>query len=366
VQFRLSTLFLLFVVLWSSMAAFDRAGVLVFIVLVTTVSCTGLVKSRWPRWGTNTAIAQLLVVVVVGLLWPAIGSCPEAVRRIVCLNNMKQIAMALKNYEKRCGCLPPPAFLDTDGRNMHSWRVAILPDLGHTDIYTQYDFNQPWDGPENAALLASRPDVFRCPTQADSAIGKSMGTNYLAVTGRNAAWRSDKTTNLNNPALRGRAEDTVLLIEDNSGIPWTQPRDVCLDDCESNVPSGSKPVIRCPHMQDNGYFYHETPAGAHVAFLSGQVRFLPAGCFAADNLKRLLVVGGCSEESIAVSGSQNEPSLHWPHCVGIFVWMGASGSLLIRTVRNKKTIVSAIGKEEHTTENLVKRATQNESRLRSK
>jgi hypothetical protein len=336
-QFRLSTMFLLFVVLGSSMAVFGTGGILVFVVLLAVAGYVALDKSQWPRW-IRVAVIVTSLLVLVGLLLPAVSSCREAVRRIVCTNNMKQIALALESYEKRCGCLPPPAVFDAKGRAMHSWRVLILPDLGRTDIYSRYDFKQPWDGPKNAALLAMRPDVFQCPTQAGALARDPTATNYVAVTGKSAAWRRDKKTSLNDPALRAHAEDTVLLIEDNSGVPWTAPRDVSLDDFENDAHSGPEPVVRCPHVHDNGYFHYETPAGAHACFFDGHIQFLPAGSFSTNNLKRLFVIGGCAEENIAASfrNDSEEPCFHWPNCIALAVWVASSYLLLARAVRSRK------------------------------
>jgi hypothetical protein len=337
-QYHLSTLFLLFVVLWSSLAFFGPGGVIAFILLVMLALYIAADKSRWPLIARIAAVAAWLVVGL--LLLPAVSSCREAVRRIVCSNNLKQIALALQSYEKRCGCLPPPAVFDADGRAIHSWRVLILPDLGRADLYSQYDFSQPWDGPNNTPLLPMRPDAFRCPTQTGAFAANATAASYLAVTGQIAAWRRDKPTSLNDPALRPHADRTILLIDDGSGVPWTAPRDVSLDDVDNRGRSGSKPLIRCPHMRDNGCFFYETPAGSNAAFLYGHIRFLPASVFAANNAKRLLVVGGASEENIAKAYASpdltEEPRFHWPNCIAFAVWLASSGWLLVRAVRSRK------------------------------
>ena len=47
------------------------------------------------------------------------------------------------------GAFPAAYVADENGRPMHSWRVALLPFLEQSDLYSQYNFNEPWDSPEN-------------------------------------------------------------------------------------------------------------------------------------------------------------------------------------------------------------------------
>ena len=59
-----------------------------------------------------------------------------------------------------------PYVADATGRPMHSWRVLILPFLEQQSLYEQYDFREPWDGPNNIQLLGNMPDVFSCPSRS--------------------------------------------------------------------------------------------------------------------------------------------------------------------------------------------------------
>ena len=70
---------------------------------------------------------------------------------------------------------------------MHSWRVLILPCLQELALYDQYDFNEPWDGPNNHKLAGQIPSMYRCPS-SNSPVGASLATKYLAIVGSKTIW----------------------------------------------------------------------------------------------------------------------------------------------------------------------------------
>src|SRR5262245_66359 len=118
--------------------------------------------SKWPVFVIVLAVGGVLLVCCGGLtipalLLPAVQQGREAARRSQCKNNLKQIALALLNYESRYGTFPPAYVADESGKPMHSWRVLILPDLDQQALYNDYNFSEPWDGPNNSRLLTRIP-----------------------------------------------------------------------------------------------------------------------------------------------------------------------------------------------------------------
>jgi prepilin-type N-terminal cleavage/methylation domain-containing protein len=87
-------------------------------------------KAR-PRSLGFTLVELLVVIAIIGilvaLLLPAIQSAREAARRAQCMNNLKNLALAVQNYEDAKKELPPIyVFIDTNRTGNMFWRTASL------------------------------------------------------------------------------------------------------------------------------------------------------------------------------------------------------------------------------------------------
>lgn len=177
-----------------------------------------------------------------------------------CRNNLHNLALALQMYESTYGSLPPACVADASGRPMHSWRVLLLPYLEQKRIYDRYDFNEPWDGPNNSALAVelNRIWVYQCPTR------KILGeTSYVAVTGPQTMWPNDKSTKLSD--VKDGTNKTIMLVEvHNSGIHWMEPRDLDF----SQMPMAVNPP------RGVGISSGHSVAGTDVVLANGVVKHL--------------------------------------------------------------------------------------------
>ena len=89
-----------------------------------------------------TLVELLVVIAIIGvlvaLLLPAVQSAREAARRMSCSNNLKQLSLALHNYEDTHKTFPP-AGIDS---NQMSWVVLLLPYFEQKNLYDQFNFNR--------------------------------------------------------------------------------------------------------------------------------------------------------------------------------------------------------------------------------
>lgn len=193
-------------------------------------------RARRPGGSSSSTKVILIVLAVVGgicllccgvfvgpaLLLPAVQQAREAARRTECKNNLKQIGLALHTYEADYGCLPPAYLTDRNGKPMHSWRVLILPQLGETALYNAYNFSEPWDGPHNRELLARRPTVYACASDAKLDAG---ATSYAAVYGDHCIFRKGNPLRMRD--MKDGTSNTIMVAEaSQANIPWTKPEDV--------------------------------------------------------------------------------------------------------------------------------------------
>lgn len=153
-----------------------------------------------------------IIAVLVGLLVPAVQKVREAANRMSCSNNMKQIGLAMHNFESANGKLPTPGQVDSTGNNatlytIHSWATQILPYVEQEATFKLFDMTSPVPANYNRAFLhntsrgldyddptfpsgwigaQTQVKTFVCPSTALAPAGRSGGENlgcidYMAV-----------------------------------------------------------------------------------------------------------------------------------------------------------------------------------------
>ena len=338
---RLYTVLLVFLVVGASWAALGTvSGTAVFTIVVALAIYVGAAKSRLRRsLCVATAIVCLLAAVCL-LLLPAIDAARESARCGQCRNKLKQIALGLQWYRDSYGCYPPPCTYDKAGRPQHSWRLLINPHICTIPAFDSYNFKEPWDGPSNRTLLVQDTGVYQCPSVHTTSALNSTSTSYLAVVGRRASSLWDNDASHENPDSKTRAADTFLVVETaSSGIHWMEPKDVCFDD----VQALRSLAANGPHLRDNGYFFHPTP-GVNAMLLDGDRIFM----FAGDSTPRVLtarwlppndaeaIMKRVKDDPLDHLYTTEELRIHWPHCIGLPMWVVAVGLLFYQAIRSRK------------------------------
>ncbi len=105
-----------------------------------------------------------IIAVLIGLLLPAVQKVRSAAARSQCSNNMKQIGLALMNYESVNGCLPIGDSRGYLNLPRVTWQALILPFIEQNNLAALYNYRVDWDNPLNYAAIATQVKIYNCPS----------------------------------------------------------------------------------------------------------------------------------------------------------------------------------------------------------
>jgi prepilin-type processing-associated H-X9-DG protein len=329
-QFTLQSLMIAFIVVASAIGVFGPWGIAVALACILAAACIQKSKST-----DKAGLAAGLILVVALILYFAIRPHTAKPETDQCLNNLKQIASAIRDYEKKNGSLPPEYLAGPDGKPWHSWRVLILPFLDRKDLFDAYDFKEPWNGPKNIKLSDKMPGVFHCPSDKNS--NARSQASYFAVVGSETFWRGAKPVG----ALGFWSRQTVMLVEKaNSGINWLEPRDLSYQQVCKDNPS-TDPDLFAPHKRKGGLRF-KWAGWSNVAFADGNAKSVSSN-FLSENFKTLL-----TGDSDWVSIDQDKGPLYdpnyidlpsfsdWSKIINVMVFVVSLSALAFRPRRRKK------------------------------
>src|SRR6185437_3178916 len=148
-----------------------------------------------------------IIAVLIALLLPAVQAAREAARRSQCVNNLKQLGLALQNYHDANGSFPIGAQNgnycgNPNGCKRRTWASSILPFIEQTALYNATNFTTDFYQLANTTVMLTEVNVYNCPSDpgnanvepaGDSGFNRVKGS-YLVNWG-NASYQQDTGNN---------------------------------------------------------------------------------------------------------------------------------------------------------------------------
>jgi prepilin-type N-terminal cleavage/methylation domain-containing protein/prepilin-type processing-associated H-X9-DG protein len=272
-----------------------------------------------------------IIAILIGLLLPAVQKVREAASRMKCSNNLKQLSLAVHNYENVQKNLPKHVFAAAFGDTReYGLGVALLPYLEQDALKNKFDPAVNYDHSNNTDALKVPLNVFQCPSVPQNrfvARNRLLNPNYLGATTDYVSVRGTRfdtgipddpnaksaleptsgatLTTLAKPSLALVTDGTSnsLVFEERAGLPdqWIKGRKIgpvgtnsnpfgswaswwgpwlrSFDDQGNVLTTMNAPcIINCANFagtneNESGIYAFHT-GGTNVAFLDGSVRFL--------------------------------------------------------------------------------------------
>jgi prepilin-type N-terminal cleavage/methylation domain-containing protein/prepilin-type processing-associated H-X9-DG protein len=239
-------------------------------------------------------VSIAIIGILIALLLPAVQQAREAARRAQCVNNLKQLGIALHNYESSRGTLPvagtfaPPdesrylewgylQSIDLKSGTNYSWMVKLLPFLEEDALYQQFNFKVPVTrnpaDPQSAQLSsmlcpsdAATGRYFETPDTSTGRVVRFGKANYAAFVNPMHAdgWAYAGAISLYGQRLSQITDGTSQTLvfsevrtRDNSGdqrgawaLPWSGSSLLAFDMHPSKPPDENCGLFQCGDYPD--------------------------------------------------------------------------------------------------------------------
>ena len=208
------------------------------------------------------------------LIAPSIRLARQKSKESSRLQRLRNLSLAMHNYESAYGNFPPAASVDEAGKPLLSWRVHVLPFLGQMNLYKQFRLDEPWNSENNLPLVTKMPSFFADTNLNARSDNKQGRTVFQLPVGDGLLFNGPAETKFG--GLKDGSSNTLMIVAvaRKQASIWTKPDDWRVD--------FSRPI---EGLQEDGR------TSVEAAAFDGSTHRIPISV-AAEVLKALLTPDG--------------------------------------------------------------------------
>jgi hypothetical protein len=354
-QYRLSTLFLIFFFVAASLALgspslaeISSDGVLrwiigaVWIIAVMLLAALCLNRAEYFENGIKYSFFLIFFGIVCPGLLPLYAPGGETLWLSTCVSRLQNIGSGLQEYHAVNSHFPLAYTCDKNGKPLFSWRVQASWDMNYLNnggLSNAFNKDEPWNSPHNIKILNQVSlDEYKC--YGDIYDKKDM-TSYVAVIGPGTAWRADEPLKLSD--LPDGGAHTVSVVEVvNSGVHWAEPRDLTVDEALEGLKTGKGLRISTAHRNCINILFADgavrslpskMPISLWQKILAGEVKDV-------DNIEKMINPNAPDMVDVSVNAPSFMPE-NLKNYLGLIVWALSIVLLFRRAIKSRPKPITA-------------------------
>ena len=239
-------------------------------------------------------VVVCILLILIGLMLPAVRKVRGTAGRMSCQNNLKQIGLAFHNYHDQNDALPKGCCgIGEIPADRLSWMVELLPYEEQDELRREFDLEQGFEA--NRLVAETAVKVYLCP--AGAVERNASITHYVAMAGlgNDAALRAeghpangflgyDRSVSMSR--ITDGISNTIAVTETRTRVgPWARGGDAT---CRAFDPA------EVPILHGEEKLFNSRPFGMNVAFADGSVRFINSDVD-PNRLKPAMTIAGGDE-----------------------------------------------------------------------